>query len=112
MAIGYKYNSWKLVEFIFSGEDGITYPGDPYLSFLPRTHSNISINPFFPHILGRYFNTMKQNDIIIDKYWVKQSGYFRLMTIVALDMWIKYVNRLLCCGISEKIGYRKILMTD
>ena len=55
---------------------------------------------------------MKQNDIIIDKYWVKQSGYFRLMTIVALDMWIKYVNRLLCCGISEKIGYRKILMTD
>ena len=46
-------------------------------------------------------NRMQKNDLVIEKYWVTQSGYFRLATTVVLGMRIQYVKLLLCCGISE-----------
>ena len=45
---------------------------------------------------------MRQYDIAIDKYWVTQSGYFRLSTTVALGMGITYGKLLLCHGISQE----------
>ena len=35
MAIGYKYNSGKVLVFIATEEDGSTEPGNPYLSCFP-----------------------------------------------------------------------------
>ena len=43
MAIGYKYNHWKFLEFIATEEDGSTDPGDPYLYFFPENYSKVSI---------------------------------------------------------------------
>ena len=44
---------------------------------------------------------MSQSDPAVDKYWVTQSGYFRLATTVELGMMIIYGNIILCHGISE-----------
>ena len=79
--------------------------------FFLGNYSNVSICPVaFPHVIGRYLNdcnaidnhkSMYQSDPSIDKYWVKQSGYFRLGTTVALVMGITYGKLLFCCCILE-----------
>ena len=43
MAIGYKYNSRKVLGFIATEGDGSTEPGDPYLSSFPDIYSNFSV---------------------------------------------------------------------
>ena len=53
---------------------------------------------------------MRKYDIALEKYWVTQSGYFRLMTIVFLVTGITDVRLLLYQGISEEIRYIKIIM--
>ena len=44
---------------------------------------------------------MRNSELELEKYWVKKSGYFRLVTAVALGMVITYGKLLLCHGISE-----------
>ena len=46
---------------------------------------------------------MRQYDIAIDKYWVKQSGYFRLAIRAALGIGIKDGKLLLFHVVSEVI---------
>ena len=122
MAIGYKYNSWEVLGFIATKGAGITDSGHPYLSHYPDTHSNVFIFPnVLPHILGRYLddcnvignnNKMRQYDIELDKYWVTQSGYFRLATTVALGMGIKNTKPLFFHGISEQSRDKKITLRN
>ena len=61
-------------------------------------------------MLGRYVsacnaidnpNRMRQSDLALEKYWITQSGYFRLATAVALGMGITDGNLLYCHGVSE-----------
>ena len=63
----------------------------------------------FPCIHCRYFsacntidqhNKMQKWDLVLEKYFVTQGGYFRIGTAVALGMEIKYENLLFCHGIS------------
>ena len=57
MAIGYKYNSRKVLGFISTGGVRSTEPGDPYLSLLRGIYSNVSACPVVrPHFICRYFN--------------------------------------------------------
>ena len=57
LAIGYKYNSMKVLGLIATEGDGSTEPGDPYLSRFPDIYSNVSVCPIFcPRLLGGYFN--------------------------------------------------------
>ena len=51
---------------------------------------------------------MWQSDISLDKYWVTQSGYFRLVTTVALGMGITYGKLLYCRGVAEGNEDKKI----
>ena len=44
---------------------------------------------------------MQQSDLVLDKYWVTQSGYFRLATTVALGVSITDEKFIFCHGISE-----------
>ena len=86
----------KVLGFIGTEGYGSTEPGDTYLSRFPDIYYNVSVCPVVrPHLLGRYFNVcnsiynhnrMRQSDIVLDKYWVKHSGYFRLATTVALGV--------------------------
>ena len=111
LAIGYNYNSRKVLGFIATEGARSTEPGDPYLSRFLDIYSNVSVRPFvFPHLLGRYFNAcnaidnhnrMRQSDLLLDKYWVTQSGYFILATTVALGMGIADGKLLYCHGVAE-----------
>ena len=51
---------------------------------------------------------MQQSDIALEKYWVTQSGYFRLETIIALGMSITYGKILYCHGVSKGNMEKKI----
>ena len=51
---------------------------------------------------------MRQYDLELDKYWVTQSGYFRLATKVALDMGITDGKLLYCHGVAEGNMARKL----
>ena len=55
---------------------------------------------------------MRQSDIELEKYWVTQSGYFRLETTVALGMGITYGKLLFCHGVSEEIVDKHISTKD
>ena len=44
---------------------------------------------------------MWQSDLSLEKYWVTQSGYFRLATTVALGMGITDGELLYCHGVAE-----------
>ena len=88
----------KVLGFIATEGAGSTEPGDPYLSRFPHIYSNVSVFPVVhTHLPGKYFNAcnaiynhnrIRQSDISLEKYWVTQSGYFRLATTVALSMGI------------------------
>ena len=57
LAIGYKYNSRKVLGFIATEGSVSTEPGDPYLSRFPDIYSNVSVSPVVrPHLIGRYLN--------------------------------------------------------
>ena len=109
ISIGYKYNSRKALGFISTEGDGSTEPGYPYLSRFPDIYSNISVRPVSPpNLIGRYsgacnerknHNRMRQYGLTLDKYWVSQSGYFRLATTVALGVFITDGKILFCHGI-------------
>ena len=43
---------------------------------------------------------MQKYDLLLEKYWATQSGYFRLDTTVELGMGITYGKLLLCNEIS------------
>ena len=53
---------------------------------------------------------MRKYDIDLDKYWVTQSGYFRLATTVSLGMGITDGKLLFYRVISEQRRDNKILM--
>ena len=61
LAIGYKYNSRKVLGFIATEGAGITEPVDPYLSRLPDIYSHVSVRPVVhTHLLGRYLNACNE----------------------------------------------------
>ena len=80
LAIGYKYNSRKVLGFIATEGSRSTETGDPYLSRFPDIYSNVYFRLIVgPHLLVRYFNSyiaidnhnkMQQSDMALEKYWV------------------------------------------
>ena len=50
---------------------------------------------------------MKWYYLALDKYWVTQSGYFRLATSVASGVGITYGKIQLCDSISEESAEKK-----
>ena len=67
-------------------------------------------------MLGRYFNAcnviennfIRQSDLVLEKYLVTHSGYFRLENIVEFSIGITYGNALFCHDISMVNRYKKI----
>ena len=118
MTTGYKYIYHKVLGFIAAYRTIITVPGVTYLYRYPYDYSNVYICPVLcTHFMGSYFsacnaidnhNIIRKYDIAQQKYWVTQSGYFRLATTVALVMGIKYGKLLLCHGAPDKSKEKKI----
>ena len=111
LKIGYKHNSRKVLGFIAIEGAGSNEPGDHYLSRLPNIYYNVSVRHVVrPHFLGRYLNIcnaidnqnwIRHHNIALEKYWVTQSGYFRITTTFTLGMGIKYGKLLYCHGAAE-----------
>ena len=55
---------------------------------------------------------MGKSYLALEKYWVTQSGYFRLATIVALGMGITDGKLLFCRGFSETRAGKNISMRE
>ena len=55
---------------------------------------------------------MRKSELALDKYWVTQSGYFRLVNTVALGMGILYTKLLLWHGFSEQSKDKNISMRE
>ena len=62
-AIGYKYNSWKVLYFIATEDAGIKKSGIPYLSKLPEPFSNVDIRPVDrPIVMSKFFGYVNELD--------------------------------------------------
>ena len=110
VSIRYKYRSQMFIGIISVEGYRSTEPGFPCLYIYPENYYNVPILPVVHyHVISRYVrdfmeidnhNMMKQYDISLYKYWVTQSGYFIILTIVPLGMGITYGKLLLCYVIS------------
>ena len=99
ICIGYKYYSWGVLGFTDDKGGVIVDTGYHYLYQLFCNYFNVSIHPAInPNILGRCFNScnviyqhnnMCQYVLTLDKYWVTQSGYYRLVIKLEFVMSIK-----------------------
>ena len=96
---------------LLGGGGGSNKPVDPYLSRFPDIYYNMYVHPVVnPHFPDRYLNAFNESDnhnriwqydLALDKYGVKQSGYFILETTVSLGMGITDEKLLFYHGISE-----------
>ena len=90
VAIGYKYNSKKVLHFVMTLGAGKTSKGDPYHMKFNNVHGNVCHRDVaWPAALSRYFkysnrvdvnNKMQQHNLVLEECWVTGSGWFRLWT--------------------------------
>jgi hypothetical protein len=83
LAIGYKYNSWKVPSFVATGKAGSTLPGDPYCARWKDESSFSKTRPVSrPHIVSNYFkksnvidthNHVRQFEVKLEKHWVTSN---------------------------------------
>ena len=122
MVVGYKCNYRKFLGFIATKGAGSNEPGDPYLCPFRDIFSKFSVCPVVhPQFLVRYFNAcnvidnqniMRKSDLALEKIWVTQSDYLRLVTTVTLCVGIIDGKLLSCHGISEGSMEKKITMRE
>ena len=120
MAIGNKYKYWKVLGFVATERADNTNTGYTYLYCFIGTYYILSIFLVVcPHITRKYFNysnvieqhnKIRQYDLVIDKYWAKQNGYFILVTTVSSGTVVTDTKFSLCHGISEKIRDNKSMI--
>ena len=103
-ACGYKYNKRKVCCFIFSKGSGHTQPGRCYEAKWKDEFGNTMTRDIpRPQVISKYFsnsniidifNQARQFDLRLEKHWVTEDGFFRLVTtlfgIVLTDCWKGY----------------------
>ena len=106
VATGYKYNSSKVLTFIWTRGAGHTEPGNPYVAkWKDRNGNNAERLIPRPSIVSFYFersngidvaNMMRQDTLRLEKCWVTQDGYFRILTSLMgsniVDAWRLYLH--------------------
>ena len=105
VACGYKYNKRKVCCFVFTKGAGHTQEGKPYVAKWKDDNNNTRTrNVPRPDVISKYFghsnvvdlfNQSRQFDLKLEKHWVTEDGYFRLLTslfgIVVTDCWKSYL---------------------
>ncbi len=114
IAVGYKYNSSKVLCFVATKNAGSTIAGDPYRACFLDDHDNLVSRPVdCPELISKYFqrsngidkhNQAHQFELHLDKHWRTQNAWFHLVTsvigICVTDAWKGY--RYAFCGNSEE----------
>ena len=110
VATGYKYCKSKVIAFIWTKGAGHTEPGDPYIAKWHDSKSNRCERWIDrPSIVAFYFNQcngidvgnmMRQKVLRLEKSWVTQNGYFRLLTTLVgtnvVDTYRAYMRHCRC----------------
>eukprot|EP00978_Attheya_sp_CCMP212_P033928 scaffold139680_cov35-Attheya_sp.AAC.1 len=108
IAIGYKYNTRKVLSFICTKGAGNTEPGDPYEArWMDSKGNHASRNIPRPDVISKYFNEsngidthnhVRQSELKLEKKWVTHDGYFRIFTsilgVTVIDTWKAYKHHL------------------
>lgn len=108
LAIGYKYNSTKVLCFVATKDAGSTLEGIPYNARYKDGYGNGAARKVpRPDIISRYFaasnvvdkhNQARQFELALEKHWVTTNCWFRIVTsiigITVTDAWkaFKYNN--------------------
>jgi len=109
VAIGYKYNSHKVLSCVATKDAGTTSPGIPYKAKFADCYGNIvNRSVSRPAIISEYFrhsnvvdkhNQQRQFELQLEKCWLTQNCWFRLITtfigITVVDCWKGF-----CYGIA------------
>ena len=104
VAVGYKYNSSKVLCFVATKNAGSTLPGEPYRARFIDDFQNLLSRPVDrPEIISTYFNRSnaidkhnqaRQFELKLEKHWRTQNAWFRLVTtiigITVTDCWKGY----------------------
>jgi hypothetical protein len=104
LAIGYKYNSSKVLCFVATKNAGSTMLGEPYRARFADDYDNLLSRPVDrPEIISTYFqksngidkhNQARQFELRLEKHWRTQNAWFRLVTtiigICVTDAWKGY----------------------
>ena len=103
-ATGYKYCNRKALMFLWTDGAGNTEPGSPYEATWIDNNGNRSVRFIErPSVISCYFersnkidvsNQMRQFELRLEKIWVTNCGYFRLLTTLigcnVVDCWRGY----------------------
>lgn len=104
LAIGYKYNSRKVLSFVATKASGSTTPGTPYRAKFADNWGNVMTRLVpRPDIISQYFqisnavdthNQARQSDLGLERHWVTTNCWFRVVTtfigITVTDAWKAY----------------------
>jgi hypothetical protein len=107
LAIGYKYNSRKVLCFLATKNAGSTRPGEPYRArFKDDLQNSVSRPVARPKIISQYFkmsncvdkhNHVRQFELRLEKFWVTQNCWFRIFTTIlgmtVTDCWKAYCHK-------------------
>jgi Transposase IS4 len=90
IAVGYKYNSKKVLSFVFTANCGLTLPGVPYVARFNDRYGNVVHRDVpRPQVISEYFsksnvidahNHIRQHELGLEELWVTQDCWFRLDT--------------------------------
>ena len=106
VATGYKYCRSKVICFIWTKGAGHTEPGEPYVAKWHDSRSNRCERWIDrPAVVSFYFkkcngidvgNVMRQKVLRLEKSWVTQDGYFRVLTTLigtnVVDTYRAYIS--------------------
>lgn len=104
LAIGYKYNSRKVLLFVSTKTAGSTELGEPYIAKFNDKSGNVCQRPVDRlDLISKYFgdsnvidshNQTRQGTLKLEKRWVTQDCWFRLNTsligMTTTDCWLAY----------------------
>ena len=127
LAIGYKYNSKKVLSFVATKDAGSTLPGDPYRARFVGDDKNVRARRVErPQVISDYFkysnvvdkhNHARQYELKLEKHWVTLNCYFRIITtiigITVVDCWKCYRYKFgdseyTVCKFAEQIAYEML----
>lgn len=126
VAIGYKYNSRKVLCFVASKNAGSTkMTGTPYKARWRDSHGNQHSRAIKrPDLLARYFegsnlidshNHARQYELRLEKHWVTTNCWFRLVTtligMTVVDCW-KSLRHAMRNQVIVKLGFPEMSVTE
>lgn len=117
-AVGYKYNSKKVLLFVFTNDAGPTTDGEPYEAKFDNGSGTTAVRLVpRPAVVSNYFrdsnvidahNHVRQSELALEEHWIVKNPWFRIDTtyigITVTDCWKLYKHGRLEDPEAQKLG--------